>query len=130
MSYFIPLSPSTTLQPVLTRYSCPLFPTARSSYSLCQKLTAPFQSLFAFFECYISSAIALSQRAPRPNYVGLLESTGMSAVLSVLGYRALRQVPFVQSWCEGNNWASLNDNVEKRHCALVCDIIVAGAIAV
>ena len=31
---------------------------------------------------------------------------------------------------EGDDFAPISDNIEKRNCALVCDIIVAGAIAV
>jgi hypothetical protein len=52
------------------------------------------------------------------------------------GYWSLRQVPFIRKWCEGDNWfkpvVTYNGNVgiEEHHCALTCDIIVTGAIAV
>jgi hypothetical protein len=59
-----------------------------------------------------------------------MSTTFISATLSSTSYYSLRQVPYVRAWCEGNNAAPLWSNVELRNCALVCDIIVAGAIAV
>jgi hypothetical protein len=66
----------------------------------------------------------------RINYTTLAMTTGFGTILSAASYYALRQVPYVRRWCEGNNSAPIYDNVEKRNCAIVCGIIVAGAIAV
>lgn len=57
----------------------------------------------------------------------------------MVGYYALRKVPFVSKWCEGDNWFKPTRfsegyklapaGVEEHHCALTCTIIVCGAIA-
>jgi len=89
----------------------------------------------AFFESYISSAYALSKRARYPNYELLLNTTIPSALAMSWGYWSLRQVPFVREWCEGDNWFrpvvmyNSDAGVEEHHCALTCDIIITGAIA-
>jgi hypothetical protein len=94
------------------------------------------QCSFAFLESYVSSAYALSKRECRPNYGLLLNTTILAALAMCWGYWSLRQVPFVREWCEGDNWFSpvVRNNspagVEEHHCALTCDIIVTGAIAV
>jgi hypothetical protein len=61
-----------------------------------------------------------------------------------IGYYALRQVPYIRKWCEGDNWFrptaawgynyrtgvySHTPGIEEHHCALTCDIIVTGGIA-
>ena len=72
-------------------------------------------------------------------------STLPSAVAMSGGYYSLRQVPFVRKWCEGDNWfqpttvsrnnawpgtyRKVDPGVEQHHCALTCDIIITGAIA-
>lgn len=88
------------------------------------------QLIPAFLESYITTAYSIYKRESQLNYLRLLRTAGTTAIISAFGYRALRQVPYVRRWCEGNNWAPLNDNVEKRNCALVCVVIVSGAIAV
>jgi hypothetical protein len=93
------------------------------------------QCSIAFLESYISSAYALSKRDRYPNYRFLLKTTVPSAAAMSWGYWSLRQVPFVREWCEGDNWFrpvamyNANAGVEEHHCALTCDIIVTGAIA-
>jgi hypothetical protein len=53
----------------------------------------------------------------------------------------LRQMKFVRSWCEGDNWfRPIRESegggytlkpagVEEHHCALICVVVVAGAVA-
>ncbi|KAI9774474.1 MAG: hypothetical protein M1839_001707 [Geoglossum umbratile] len=84
----------------------------------------------AFFESFVTSAHAISKRSIRPNYELLLRTTATTTILSAFGYHALRQVPYVRSWCEGNKWAPATGNVEKRNCPLVCVVIASGAVAV
>jgi hypothetical protein len=94
-----------------------------------------FQCSLAFLESYFSSAYALSKRDIYPNYRLLLKTSMPSAAAMIWGYRSLRQVPFIRKWCEGDNWfrpvVMYNGDVgvEEHHCALTCDIIVTGAIA-
>lgn len=87
------------------------------------------QCIYAFLENYITSAISVTSTRHRPNHRCLALTTGLSSVLLSFGYYELRQIPYVQAWCEGRNFAPVWENIEKAHCALVCDIIVAGAIA-
>ena len=86
------------------------------------------QSIFIFLECYVMSAISLHRR--RTDFALLSVTAAIGTALGTTSYYALRQVPYVRHWCEGNNAAPIYDNIEKRNCALVCDIIVAGAISV
>jgi len=88
----------------------------------------------AFLESYITSAYAHSKRDRNPNYKLLLRTTVPSAIAMAYGYWSLRQVPFVRKWCEGDNWFrpvayGADVGIEEHHCALTCDIIVTGAIA-
>lgn len=85
--------------------------------------------IYAFLENYITSAISVTSTRRQPNHRCLALTTGLSSVLLSFGYYELRQIPYVQAWCEGRNFAPVWENIEKAHCALVCDIIVAGAIA-
>jgi len=99
----------------------------------------------AFSENYVSSAYSLSKQDKSLDYRFLLMSTLPSAVAMSGGYYSLRQVPFVRKWCEGDNWfqpttvsrnnawpgtyRKVDPGVEQHHCALTCDIIITGAIA-
>ncbi|KAI9778780.1 MAG: hypothetical protein M1839_007870 [Geoglossum umbratile] len=89
-----------------------------------------FASVITALESYISSACALSKREARPNYSRLLRTAGITTIVSAYGYRAVRNVPYIRVFCEGDDFASLYDNVENHFCTLVCNLIVFGAIMV
>jgi hypothetical protein len=75
-----------------------------------------------------------------PNYTLLFKTSTPCSLFLAIGYYALRQMPFVREWCEGDNWfkPSRESNgytlapagIEEHQCALTCVLIGAGMAAV
>jgi hypothetical protein len=71
----------------------------------------------------------------------LLKTSTPFSILLGIAYYMLRQMKFVRSWCEGDNWfRPIRESegggytlkpagVEEHHCALICVVVVAGAVA-
>jgi hypothetical protein len=107
------------------------------SVSLCRFSLITLQCSITFLENYATSAMSLYRQETKPNYSLLLKTSTPCSIAMSAGYYALRQVPFIRAWCEGDNdflesyrfghFGRLG--VEEHMCALTCVIIAAGAVA-
>ncbi|KAH8595428.1 hypothetical protein B0O99DRAFT_686847 [Bisporella sp. PMI_857] len=87
-----------------------------------------------FIENYTSTALSIYRREVKPNHILLFKTSIPCSFGMLIAYYSLRQIPFIRTWCEGDNWFApvsrgRNSNIEQHHCALTCTIIAAGAVA-